>query len=135
MSVNKIRNMVLDHIIELLLVLLVLIMSIISKNFLTVSNIMNIFRNQALKGVIAFGMTMVIISGQIDLSVGSEVALAGVIVARFCRDLPGMTGMSVNAACGIGIVVAFLVAILVGVVHAIVQHISTCPHSSSHWRP
>ena len=122
MNSNKIKNLVLDHIIELLLILLVVIMSIISKNFLTVNNIMNIFRNQALKGVIAFGMTMVIISGQIDLSVGSEVALAGVIVARICRDLPGATGMSLTAACLIGILLAFIVAILVGALHAFLQH-------------
>ena len=122
MSTNKAKNLVLDHIIELLLIILVLAMSIISKNFMTVNNIMNIFRNQALKGVIAFGMTMVIVSGQIDLSIGSEVALAGVIVARFCRDLPGVTGMSVDMACILGIIVAFLVAIFVGFLHAFAQH-------------
>ena len=122
MNTNKAKNLVLDHIIELLLILLVIIMSLVSKNFFTVSNIMNIFRNQALKGVIAFGMTMVIIDGQIDLSVGSEVALAGVIVARMCRDLPGVTGMSVTAACLIGIILAFIVAILVGLMHATLEH-------------
>ena len=122
MSTNKIKNLVLDHIIEILLILLVVIMSIVSKNFLTINNIMNILRNQALKGVIAFGMTMVIISGQIDLSIGSEVALAGVIVARFCRDLPGATGMSVTAACLIGILLAFIVAILVDCLHAFLVH-------------
>ena len=111
-----------DHIIEILLILLVVIMAIVSSNFLTMNNIMNIFRNQALKGVIAFGMTMVIISGQIDLSIGSEVALAGVIVARFCRDLPGKTGMSVTAACLLGILLAFLVAFVMGVIHAIAEH-------------
>ena len=91
MNVNKIRNLILDHIIEILLILVIIIMSLVSSNFLTVGNIMNILRNQALKGVIAFGMTMVIVAAQIDLSVGSQVALAGVIVARFCRDLPGLT--------------------------------------------
>ena len=97
-------------------------MSFVSKNFLTVDNIMNIFRNQALKGVIAFGMTMVIISGQIDLSVGSQVALAGVIVARMCRDLPKATGISVSAACVIGIITSFIVAILIGYLHAYLEH-------------
>ena len=53
---------------------------------MTWSNWMNIFRANSLKGVIAFGMTMVIIAGLIDLSVGSTVALSGVIVARACRD-------------------------------------------------
>lgn len=122
MNANKAKNLILDHIIEILLILLVAIMSIVSSNFLTVANIMNILRNQALKGVIAFGMTMVIISGQIDLSIGSQVALAGVIVARFCRDMPGATGCSVTAACFIGIVVSIIVAVLMGGVHAFAQH-------------
>lgn len=122
MSKNRVKNILLDHIIEILLILLVVIMTLANANFMTVSNIMNIFRNQALKGVIAFGMTMVIIAGQIDLSIGSTVALAGVIVARFCRDLPEAAGVSVTAACWIGIVVAVLAAIVMGVIHAIAQH-------------
>ena len=51
---------------------------------MTWANWMNIFRANSLKGVIAFGMTMVIIAGLIDLSIGSMVALSGVIVARCC---------------------------------------------------
>ncbi|MBR7187323.1 MAG: ABC transporter permease [Clostridia bacterium] len=122
MSANKAKNLILDHIIEILLILLVVIMSLVSSNFLTVANIMNILRNQALKGVIAFGMTMVIVSGQIDLSIGSQVALAGVIVARFCRDMPEAAGCSLTVACLVGIVVAVAVAILMGALHAFAQH-------------
>ncbi len=127
MNKNKLKNLLLDHIIEILLVILVVVMSLVSENFLTVNNIMNIFRNQALKGVIAFGMTMVIISGQIDLSLGSTVALAGVIVARCCRDLPDVMGVGVNLACVIGIVLAVIVAIIMGVIHATAQHKFTMP--------
>jgi ribose/xylose/arabinose/galactoside ABC-type transport system permease subunit len=54
---------------------------------MTWGNWMNILRSNSLKGVMAFGMTMVIIAGLIDLSIGSTVALSGVIVARCCRDL------------------------------------------------
>mgnify|MGYP004474458219 FL=1 len=122
MKSNKVKNLVLDHIIEILLILLVVVMACVSSNFFTVTNIMNILRNQALKGVIAFGMTMVIISGQIDLSIGSQVALAGVIVARFCRDLPGQTGCSLTAACILGIVLAIIVAIIMGLLHAYAEH-------------
>ncbi len=121
MNKNKVKNLVLDHIIEILLILLVIVMAIASPNFLTVNNIMNILRNQALKGVIAFGMTMVIIAGQIDLSIGSQVALAGVIIARFCRDLPA-SGMSLTAACLLGILVAIIIAVLMGFIHAFAQH-------------
>lgn len=122
MNKNKAKNILLDHIIEILLILFVVIMTISSKNFFTFNNIMNILRNQALKGVIAFGMTMVIISGQIDLSIGSQVALAGVITARCCRDLPELMGVSLNFACIIGMVLAVLVAILMGVIHAVAEH-------------
>lgn len=127
MSANKVKNLVLDHIIEILLILLVVTMSLISSNFLTVNNIMNILRNQALKGVIAFGMTMVIVSGQIDLSIGSQVALSGVIVARFCRDLPAYTGLSVTSACLVGMAVAVMVAVIMGSIHAYAQHKFTMP--------
>ena len=122
MKSNKVKNLVLDHIIEILLILLVVVMACVSSNFFTVTNIMNILRNQALKGVIAFGMTMVIISGQIDLSIGSQVALAGVIVARFCRDLPGQTGCTVTIACILGILLSIVVAILIGALHAYAEH-------------
>ena len=104
MDKNRAKNILLDHIIEILLVLLIIGMTLASPNFLTMANILNILRSSALKGVIAFGMTMVIIGGQIDLSVGSQVALAGVIVARCCRDLPEVMGISVTLACIIGIV-------------------------------
>lgn len=122
MSKNKVKNLLLDHIIEILLVLVVIVMTFASPNFLTSGNILNIFRNQAMKGVIAFGMTMVIIAGQIDLSVGSQVALGGAIIARICRDLPQAAGISVGAACVIGVVVAVLGALLMGVIHAVAEH-------------
>jgi ribose/xylose/arabinose/galactoside ABC-type transport system permease subunit len=90
-------------------------------SFMTWSNWMNILRSNSLKGVIALGMTMVIIAGMIDLSIGSTVALAGVIVARCCRDLTA-GGMDLNTACVIGILISFAVAILIGWLHGIFQH-------------
>ena len=122
MNKNKIKNILLDHTIEILLVLVIVIMAVATPTFLTPANILNIFRNQAMKGVIAFGMTLVIISGQIDLSVGSQVALSGVIIARICRDLPAATGISVDAACVIGIVAAVAASIVIGWIHAFLQH-------------
>ncbi len=119
---NTIRNILLDHIIEILLILLIIGMTLAHDNFFTASNFLNILRTQALKGVIAFGMTMVIIAGHIDLSIGSQVALSGVIVARFCRDLPGATGMSVTAACALGMLVAVILAIVMGYIYAVAQH-------------
>lgn len=63
------------------LVLLVVLSSIISDNFLTPINILNITNQIAVPTILAIGMTYVIISGGIDLSVGSLLALTGVLFA------------------------------------------------------
>ncbi|NLD52172.1 MAG: ABC transporter permease [Clostridiales bacterium] len=122
LNAKKVRDYMFDHVVELILIVLILVMGNVSSTFNTMANWLNIFRNMSMKGLIAFGMTMVIISGQIDLSVGSTVAISGVIVARVCRDLPDMMGISVDLACVIGIVLSFLLAIIMGVMHGYAQH-------------
>lgn len=108
----------LDHIMEVLLVLLIIALTLGAKNFMTWSNWMNILRSNSLRGVIALGMTMVIIAGQIDLSIGSTVALAGVIVAYFSRELPAL-GIDLNLATIIGILISFAMAAFFGVFHGV----------------
>lgn len=61
------------------LVLLVIIASILSEHFLTMSNIFNIFRQVAVLGIVAIGMSFIILNKGIDLSVGSVLALTGVM--------------------------------------------------------
>jgi ribose/xylose/arabinose/galactoside ABC-type transport system permease subunit len=123
---KKIVLFLLDHIIEVFLVLLIVGLTLGANGFMTWANWMNILRSNSLKGVIALGMTMVIIAGLIDLSVGSTVALAGVIVARCCRDLLP-AGIDINTACIIGIVLSFAVAIGIGYVHGIFAHKANMP--------
>jgi sugar transport system permease protein len=118
---KKVGLFLLDHIIEVFLILLIVGLTFGSKGFMTWSNWMNILRSNSLKGVIALGMTMVIISGLIDLSIGSTVALSGVIVARFCRDLTPL-GVDLTTACLIGIVISFAAAIAFGYMHGIFAH-------------
>lgn len=119
---KKIQNILLDHIVEILLVILIVALWITKDSFMTAGNWATILRSSSMKGIIAFGMTMVIIAGQIDLSIGSTVALSGVIVACACRDLPGSIGVSVDAACVIGILIAFASAFVFGLIHAFAQH-------------
>jgi ribose transport system permease protein len=76
--------------------------------FLKVQNLLNIANQIALIAIIAIGMTMVIIVGGIDLSVGSLVALSAVIAARLIRDYGGGAEASVPAlfaCCGAAIAV------------------------------
>ena len=53
---------------------------ILTPHFLTVSNLLNVAEQTSINAIVAVGMTFVILSGGIDLSVGSIVALAGVVL-------------------------------------------------------
>jgi sugar transport system permease protein len=123
---NRIKIFLLDHIIEICLIILIIALTFGANGFLTWANWMNILRANSLKGVIAFGMTMAIIAGLIDLSIGSTVALSGVIVAVFCRDLSAL-GMDLNLACILGIAACIGLAILVGSIHGFFQHRTGMP--------
>lgn len=74
--------------------------------FLTSSNLLNIANQVAVIAIMAIGMTLVIVTGGIDLSVGSLLALSAVLTAKFIRDAMG--GME---ASPLGMTVACLGAI------------------------
>lgn len=54
-------------------------------NFLTTANQLNILRDAAFVGIIAWGMTLILIAGEIDISVGPHVALAGIVLAKLAQ--------------------------------------------------
>lgn len=63
------------------LFLIAIILSVMSSDFLTVNNIFNVLRQVSINALIAFGMTFVILTGGIDLSVGSILALSSALTA------------------------------------------------------
>lgn len=65
----------------LALVIMVIVFSLSSQYFLRVDNIMTIAHQTAVTAITAYGMTFVIVSGCVDLSVGSSIAFSGVLVA------------------------------------------------------
>ena len=117
-SKKKTNNFLLDHMIELLLLVIVICLSIAEPVFLTKNNLLNVLRNSAMKGVIAYGMCLVIISGEIDLSVGSQVALSAVIVAWTAKTLEEVFGISLALGAVAGILLALIVGLGIGVFHA-----------------
>lgn len=91
--------------------LLVFVLAVSNKFFLTPGNISNVLLQTSINGVLAIGMTFVILTRGIDLSVGSVAALAGMVSASFVTS---------SATAGIAgapypMVVALAVGILVGV--------------------
>ena len=95
------------------LILIVLILSIINSDFLTVGNIFNVLRQVSINALIAFGMTFVILTGGIDLSVGSIIALSSALAAGLMA-----TGTNSWLAIGAGVLAGTLMGTLNGVVIA-----------------
>lgn len=70
----------------ILLVVFIIIASIVSDSFFTVSNFLNLMQSYAAPGIIAIGMTFALLSSGTDLSVGSVAALAGMVAAMLLAD-------------------------------------------------
>jgi ribose transport system permease protein len=88
------------------LAVLCLILWILTPYFLTVSNLLNIAEQTSINAIVAVGMTFVILSGGIDLSVGSIVALSGVVLGTSLQSghaLPValLLAAAVGLACGL----------------------------------
>lgn len=84
---------------------LCLLLSILSPYFLTMSNILNVLRQISIIAIVAIGMTYVIITGGIDLSVGSVLALSAIVGAVSMEYginiyLSIIMGMTVGILCG-----------------------------------
>ena len=102
---NPLVRLIKTYPMEVILVVLVIILIFIAPGFASVRNLLNVLRTGALLGIIAFGMTAVIISGEIDLSVGAGAALAGCIVAWICGELTDVVGGLLAAVVGIAVAV------------------------------
>lgn len=87
--------------------LIIIALSILSPAFLTTTNLLNIVRQTSIHGIMAVGMTFVILTAGIDLSVGSVLALAGVLCADFeHKGLPLLVIIAVTLF--VGAVLGFL---------------------------
>ncbi|GAF25360.1 ribose/xylose/arabinose/galactoside ABC-type transport systems, permease components [Moorella thermoacetica Y72] len=104
MGYSKIISMNLRrYSILVLLFILIIIATILSPHFLTVGNFLNLLQQSAVIGIVSIGMTFVIITGGIDLSVGSILALAGMIVGILLKN-----GMVISLAVLITLVAGAL---------------------------
>jgi len=96
----------------LVLVAMVIALSLLSERFLTADNLLNILRQISVNLCLSIGLTLVILSGGIDLSVGAVLALAGAIAAGLLKSGVDLTALSVHLEfTPVG---AVLAALLVG---------------------
>lgn len=112
----KNRNWIKQFSTIIILVLMIIFFSLATKNFLAAKNMLNILRQVAVLSILTTGMTFVIISGGMDLTVGSMLGLTGVI----CAKLLTATGVgsvwailiTLVAACLFGTVTGLLIVTL-----------------------
>lgn len=88
--------------------LLIVIAAIISDNFFTTGNLINILRQVSIIGIIALGQTIVILLGGFDLSVGASLALSGAM---------GITVMNQTGSIAMGVLATILCAMAIGAVN------------------
>lgn len=100
---EKWRSIIADYGIYIGFLGLILALSLITDRFLTVRNLLNVAEQASLISIVGIGMTAVILMGEIDLSVGSLVALSGVVTAG---SLTGGMGFPLSIIIGLGVGVA-----------------------------
>jgi ribose transport system permease protein len=100
------------------LVALCLILWAATPHFLTVSNLLNVLEQTAINAIVAVGMTYVIISGGIDLSVGSVLAVSGIALAM---------ALEAGMPMPLGIAVAFAVGLACGLTNGLLVAVGRLP--------
>lgn len=84
-TARLIMGFISEHYLFIILIALIIAGSVLSPKFLTTRNIMNVLLQNSMNAIVAMGMLFVIITGGIDLSVGSIYAFAGCLVAGFLQ--------------------------------------------------
>ena len=87
-------------------------LSLMSPYFLTKANVFNLLDQSVVVGLVAIGMTFVILTGGIDLSVGSVAGLSGIVLGLALREfpIPVAIAMAVSAGAAIGLFSGILIA-------------------------
>ncbi len=114
MSGTKIKKFLLNHILECFVLVLWVFATFMSDSFLTSANLLNILKNASMKGVLAVGMTIAIISGFMDLSISSTVATTGIVIGLLFGAMPN----SEPLALVLGILIMIVVCAIMASIHA-----------------
>jgi ribose/xylose/arabinose/galactoside ABC-type transport system permease subunit len=101
MSTQKLRELLQRFGLIISFLLLCIVLALLSDRFLTVSNAVNVLRQSSINGIIAVGMTFVILTAGIDLSVGATLALSTVVTANLLQQsIPVLLAVLIGLALG-----------------------------------
>lgn len=112
LTIKLLKEKFIAHNTLVIFVLMLILSGCVSDSFFTSNNISNILRQIAPIGLVSFGMLLVILTGGIDLSVGSIVAAVGVIFALLTHQvyLPAAIILSIGSGLVIGMISGYLVS-------------------------
>jgi inositol transport system permease protein len=113
LTVSRVTTFLSKYSIFVILVVAFLISTLLNRNFLSFTNLTNILKQNSVVAILAFGETMLIIAGLIDLSNGAVLALAGVLSVAVYKA----TG-SLLLACAMGFAIGILCNTISGVLAA-----------------
>ena len=107
MKTNKWAKFLTNNTVVPILVVILIIAAVLDSRFMTPGNLLNVFNQNSIKGIMAIGMTFVIINGYFDMSLCTLVSLTAGLSCGL-QDQIGLAG---------AILVALLVGLLVGVIN------------------
>lgn len=103
MNKKKLINQINIYRSVLILLVICIFATILSPSFLSVTNLFNVFKQITVAGVVGCGMTFVILTGGIDLSVGSILGLSGVLAAGVLEST-GNPAFAIALALAVGVI-------------------------------
>lgn len=108
-----------------IIIAICVVTAIANPRFLRIQNIINIFQQISILGIVASGIGMLLVAGQIDISVGTQVSLMGVFLAMVIQKMMGLPEKEVPAwqlaaAVPVAVIGTFIVGALLGLLNGIV---------------
>lgn len=112
-KMQKAKTALSKYAIYFVLLVMIVALSVGTDTFFTSRNILNVLRQISMNAILAFGMTYVIISDGIDLSVGATIALSGVMAATFAHPGEHALIVPILVAVGVGLLIGLVNGVLV----------------------
>ncbi len=117
---ERIAEQVRKYALVIIMILMCVVFASIAPTFRKITNVINIFRQSSINGILAVGMTLVIIIAGIDLSIGPLCAISGVVAALYLEANPD----GVTMAIILGILCAAIMSVWTA---ALVAHLNVAP--------
>lgn len=115
MNKLNVKKLISGNVIVVFLILLCVFFGVCNPNFFSGVNIMNLLSQMCVNALLASGLTFAIILGGIDISVGSQMAVTGVVAALIASKMPNMGyGMALLVLIGTSLVIGVILGSIIG---------------------